>query len=288
MKKKIIFVMCLTTLLTSGMYTNTYANETTKLYSNDTVLTKEIAPNWVNITSVAADLFINNGRAVMTGRVIGNQGTESISVDAILERANPNGTFTRINSWDNISTSNIIWTWSTSHYVARGHDYRWFSSVEEISSNSTDVVRVEVLDERTELINIWLPPENEFEYTGQDLEESYFVYTVNRVRVIETFLGDTIEGDIIEVRQIGGYHDGLLVVSHDYVGFEINDDLVLFLYSLDQSDLPASLVNPIQSVFRFGSYIENFSASNPYIELDALHEENNIAITLSDLRDLSN
>ena len=45
-----------------------------------------------------------------------------------------------------------------------------FTSIEHLASDSTNVVRVEVIDERVEFINIWIPPENELEETGEDLQ----------------------------------------------------------------------------------------------------------------------
>jgi len=70
-------------------------------------------------------LSINNsGRATMSGTVVANPGTESITVDAVLERMNANGTVTYIGSWRGLRTNGNTWAWERPHYVVRGHDYR--------------------------------------------------------------------------------------------------------------------------------------------------------------------
>jgi len=141
MKQKMIFAICLTAFLASGIYANTYASEATKLYnSRDIASNAEINPNWVNVAVISADLAITNGRANMAGRVVGNVGTQSITVNATLERANPNGTFTHIASWNNLRSNNSIWTWDRNHYVARGHDYRLTLTATVVRNGISEVV----------------------------------------------------------------------------------------------------------------------------------------------------
>jgi len=85
---------------------------------------ESIMPLWLNFEMLSADMTINNGRAEMSGFIIGNVGTTSITVNAVLERINPNGTATRIDSWSNLRVNSDIWTWERAHMVARGHEYR--------------------------------------------------------------------------------------------------------------------------------------------------------------------
>lgn len=73
---------------------------------------------------VNANLNINNGRATMTGSIIGNVGTTHIIATVTLDRVNPNGTETRIATFSNIRANGDIWVWSGQRYVARGHFYR--------------------------------------------------------------------------------------------------------------------------------------------------------------------
>jgi len=83
-----------------------------------------IEPFWTHTHSMIVSLDIVNGRATMTGSVTGRVGTERISVDALLERVNPNGTFSQIGSWRNLNATGFFWSWERVHHVATGHDYR--------------------------------------------------------------------------------------------------------------------------------------------------------------------
>ena len=147
MKKKLLYAMCFSTLLVSGVYSNTYANvgESPKSYSKELVANSadvDAMLYWVNVSSMSATLAINNGRAEIAGLVLGNLGTESITVNAVLERANPNGTFTHINSWNDLRVNDRIWAWSTAHYVARGHDYRLTLTATAVRNGVSEVVSV--------------------------------------------------------------------------------------------------------------------------------------------------
>lgn len=82
------------------------------------------APFWDNVASISVILTINNGRAIVGGTVVANSGTTSITVNATLDRVNPNGTTTHINSWNNLRTNGSTWAWEATHMVARNHDYR--------------------------------------------------------------------------------------------------------------------------------------------------------------------
>ena len=80
--------------------------------------------------------------------------------------------------------------------------YPHYDSIDHLSEHATDIVRVEVLDERVQRLNTWLeaPP------AGID---PYEIYTVYRIRVVEAFQGNVSPGDIMEVRQMGGQHGGV-------------------------------------------------------------------------------
>jgi len=89
------------------------------------VIKLEMEPFWSHTAGITANLNINNnGRATMSGTVVGNPGTTHIIVDAVLRRVNPNGTTTHVVTIGNIRAEGNIWVWERPHYVARGHDYR--------------------------------------------------------------------------------------------------------------------------------------------------------------------
>jgi len=101
----------------------------------------EIKPFWSNTAFMSVILHINNnGRAILSGSVIGNSGTRSITVNAVLERVNPNGTHIHIVSFNNLRATGIIWDWERSHYVARGHLYRLTLRATVVCRNGTSEV----------------------------------------------------------------------------------------------------------------------------------------------------
>jgi len=163
-------------------------------------------------------------------------------------------------------------------------DYYLHSSVSNLASEATDIVMVEVLDERTEYINIWLPPQNELEDTGEGFQEIYRIHTVNQLRVLEVFEGNKELGDIFEVKQLGGQMGNIDFVNLDKVALPIGDELILFLYSLDIENMPSVLVNPTQSAYRF---IDGRARGTGY-ELESLNTYNDLTLTLEDLIQISN
>jgi len=72
----------------------------------------------------------------MLGTVTGNIGTERISVYALLERVNANGTTTRMGSWTT-TVEGRAWAWQRPHYVALGYYYR-LTLTATVSRNGID------------------------------------------------------------------------------------------------------------------------------------------------------
>ena len=117
-------------------------------------------------------------------------------------------------------------------------DYPHYRSFRALASAATDVVRVEVLDEREEWFNAFLsPPPPEI--------DPYWLYTVYRLRVLEVFQGDAQVGDIIEVRELAW------AIGSGNLPIAAGDDLVLFLHASLIEGEPAFLLNPTQSAYRF-------------------------------------
>ncbi|MCL2225895.1 MAG: hypothetical protein FWB96_13080 [Defluviitaleaceae bacterium] len=116
MAKRMLISLCLTLVLCVGFLP-------ARAYGTDVVHTSgfiPIEPLWAHTISIAATMEINNGRALMTGSVIGRPGTERISVNARLDRVNANGSLTHIVSWNNVQATGSVWTWERSHGVATG------------------------------------------------------------------------------------------------------------------------------------------------------------------------
>ncbi|MCL2373041.1 MAG: hypothetical protein FWC78_06530 [Defluviitaleaceae bacterium] len=117
--KKLLITLCLVAVAFGGLPVS--ANTSVTLQSQYI----PICPHWTNIFRGDAFLSFNSsGRATMSGHIIGQAGTERISVNAILSRINPNGTLTPVATWSNLTVMGSTWSWSHAHYVARGHQYR--------------------------------------------------------------------------------------------------------------------------------------------------------------------
>ncbi len=80
---------------------------------------------WYNTGSISVSLHFNNdGKGTMSGTVIGDNDVTLISVDAVLERINSNGTVTHIHSWYDIEAAGDVWFWAATYYVTEGYTYR--------------------------------------------------------------------------------------------------------------------------------------------------------------------
>lgn len=142
--KKILVAICLIVLTTVGLSTHAYAQTSEHLAGDKNhIAFVEIEPLWANTAFMSINLHINNnGRATMSGSVVGNVGTTSITVNAVLERVNPNGTFTHIASFNNLRTESDIWVWERTHYVARGHLYRLTLTATVVRHGVSEVVSI--------------------------------------------------------------------------------------------------------------------------------------------------
>ena len=202
-----------------------------------------------------ADEVEENGYEEVADEVDENGYEEVIDADEeddeeVVDEVEENGYYTL----DEIET---IWVMSS---------YPHYGSISHLASYATDVVRVEVLDERVDWLNAWLEPPQ-----GID---PYELYTVHRIRVLDVFQGDAAIGDILEVRQIGGEQDDLRVINEDKVPLEVGDDLVLFLRASLIENLPSILLNPNQSAYYFTAENEALESVNP---------ENDLVLTMEDL-----
>ena len=162
-------------------------------------------------------------------------------------------------------------------------DFPHYDSIDDLALRATDVVRVEILDERVEMINTWLPPQNELEDAGGGFREAYEVFTVHRFKILEVFQGHKEVGDILDVKQMGGKLGSVNLINHDKVIFDTYDDLILFLESYDVENMPASLLNPSQSAYRFTSANADARKKNTNDRLQSVNAENDLILTLDDL-----
>jgi len=156
-------------------------------------------------------------------------------------------------------------------------DYPHYTSIGDLASRSSNIVRGIILDERVEMLNIRLEPANSLEETGGDFQEGegYFATTIYRFEILESYKGDSVPGDIIEIKQMGGEYGNLSFISDDFVSFSINDDLILFLNEF------GTLMSPIQSAFYYNS--ETRARAGGFESVDP---NNTLTLTQFDLDDI--
>ena len=83
-----------------------------------------IQPFWSNTSDMGVGFTITDGKAELGAWVECYSGVTKITVVAVLERLNSNGTYTEIEYWDNISSNIRDLLWGSTRYVAKGYTYR--------------------------------------------------------------------------------------------------------------------------------------------------------------------
>jgi len=144
-------------------------------------------------------------------------------------------------------------------------EYDYFRSIENLTEEVTTIIQVIVLEERTELINVWAgvadrPAER----------DPYDVFTIYTIQVIEVFKGNVVSGDIIEVRRRGGEFGDRILVNESAVPLTIGEELVLFLIEsvVEPSGRTFVSLVPAQSIYRLDENGEPIS-----------HPRNNFILT---------
>jgi len=171
--------------------------------------------------------------------------------------------------------------------ISKG-SYVNYESVEDLIHGATDIIRVQVLDERVELINVLLPLEEYMrEYIIRSTEEQYEIHTVNRLRILEVFEGSKQIGDIIEVAQLGGFWENTDLIDPDRLEFIVGDELVLFLVDHGVDNLPTVLVNQSQAAYRSSVTQETIGRRNANEKLVSVCPRNALSLTIDDLQQIT-
>jgi len=163
---------------------------------------------------------------------------------------------------------------------------------------ATQVARMEVLDERTELINRWAGDE-----VNEGLPAMYDVYTINTVKILEVFKGRHEIGDIIEIIQLGGLYGNLHLITH-MTPLPAGSEIILFFDDNGAGpDHPSRLHSAIEGAYqvpsapaRRGSSIQDVGVLQAYSmgevsageTFDGLNESNDLVFTIGDLVRLTN
>ncbi|MCL2234917.1 MAG: hypothetical protein FWB98_00555 [Defluviitaleaceae bacterium] len=176
-------------------------------------------------------------------------------------------------------------------------DYMSFSEIGQIFTFAPHVARVQILDERSEMVDI---------YAGEFLDdpylERYAVFTIYRFQVMEVFRGNMTAGEAREVWRMGGKIEGVMEMITPTNPLPVGEEIVLFLHDNSNGKAyPMQLSNPSQSAYLITPALMSLSAQEDGLisafeagelmgdeTLVSLDHNNQLTLTLGDLIRLSN
>jgi len=121
MKKRIITAgICLIVIL--GM-TTTATAATTQQGS------EELQPLWIHVANITLSMTCSDGNITWSGLVQGQPDIIGVTATYTLEKRNPNGIFTEVDTWPSLTTDSTILVSSGSATVGQG-SYRLTVTVE--------------------------------------------------------------------------------------------------------------------------------------------------------------
>ena len=166
-------------------------------------------------------------------------------------------------------------------------DYPYYNSIEELSDNSTNVIRARVVSNYAQRLDTALRPRNAREDTGAPHAPFYQNHIVTQIEVLEVFRGYLSVGDVVEMRQLGGTVGNRSYINPDLLNISVNDELVLFLFSFSDSVLPYILPNPVQSAYRFSDNAASARGRNNNVTLPSVNSDNSLSLSINDLEALT-
>ncbi len=167
--------------------------------------------------------------------------------------------------------------------VAKIHcDYPYYSSVDALTEKADLIIKGTIVDSRVEEIDILSKTEeNEILNPGGEIQECKYIFTVYTVDVSDSYKGDVEPGETVEFKQIGGESDTTIYIPEENIKFAKNQEYVMFL-STYESDVPPSLLNPIQSAYNYEQNATNKG------KISIVNEKNDLALTIEDLEEIKN
>jgi len=84
---------------------------------------------------------------------------------------------------------------------------------------------------------------------GGETASVSFPNTIYTVEIEAVYKGNVIEGNTIEIKQLGGTVDNVNYTEEDATKIEIGSTYILFLETF--SDSPASLINQIEGIYKY-------------------------------------
>lgn len=184
-------------------------------------------------------------------------------------------------------------------------DYIRYEYLDELVSDSTAILRVEILDIQIDVIDTVLPRDYVIDrieeyYSSEEIyyffggclewlnfDPQYEIATIYTAVVLEVFQGHYYTGEKVVIRQTGGRLGNLEFENDDFLHFSIGDDVILFMQSWSHLGLPNVLMNPSQSAYYTPAIYEralaDIKGAEAYIKLESVSYGNNISVTIENL-----
>jgi hypothetical protein len=133
-------------------------------------------------------------------------------------------------------------------------DYPSYSTPQEIVDAADVVVRGEVTGSRVKEEQPIVSTEGDPTLNPQaGLDEAPdvpgIVVTISTVRVEEVIKGDVAVGDLIEVAQLGGLHEGVQYVEAQTTELEEGSEDYVLLLAAHGAGVPYDLLHPVQAMY---------------------------------------
>ncbi|MDR2545878.1 MAG: hypothetical protein LBC96_00005, partial [Lachnospiraceae bacterium] len=131
-------------------------------------------------------------------------------------------------------------------------------------------------------VNISIPkPDN------RNWKPIYFLYTLYRAQVTESYYGNLVEGDIIYVGQIGGKMGNRHYITNAMIPMMYADDLILFLTTHEEIE-QADLITPWSAVYHIetenDTRISSDTRASDDHKLVPVDERGRLSFTIGELR----
>lgn len=137
-------------------------------------------------------------------------------------------------------------------------DYPAYSTAEEAFTEAELVIIAKALDTESRLLypeisgstDEALNPQAGISLTPEELDEMAIPITATTVEVVQVISGKTEVGDLLEVSQLGGIHNGLFHKESNTTLLDSIDSPEILLFLNDNAPEKYDLINPTEGVYK--------------------------------------
>ena len=163
--------------------------------------------------------------------------------------------------------------------VIRKGDYPYYEDERDIYEKASLVIRGIVIEKRMEFMSPVTELSQEQKRDpklnpGGDVDKEKELFTIYKVQIIDSFKGDAVKDDIVEIKQLGGEKDNTIYIEEGGPQINQNSEYIMFLETY--VDNPATLLNNMQSLYN----VEDGKIIS--------HPDNDFNMTIEKLENLSN